>query len=104
MWKTALPTRSWKREDGVLALCPQCDTVGPHRMEAQQVACIDCGEMLGRLSPEGLAPFEEAPEPVKGSGLEPMQARGILHQVLREARAEQARRSRETARWLGFAV
>jgi hypothetical protein len=104
MWKTTLETWTWKQDDGVLALCPQCDAVGPHRIDAQGVACIDCGEMLGRLSPEGVEPFEEAPEPVKGPGLEPIQAGGTLQRVLREARVEQARRSRQTAAWLGFAV
>lgn len=58
MWKTPSAKPVWKVDAGVVVLCPQCDALGPHPIEAQAVACIDCGERLGRLLPEGFAPFD----------------------------------------------
>lgn len=58
MWKTAIPSWTSNVDESVVALCPQCDALGPHPVHAQAVACIDCGERLGRMTPDGFSPFE----------------------------------------------
>lgn len=113
MWKTTLTgkSRAGERGDLMLVLCPHCDALGPHPLEAQEMgwdawmACIDCGKMLGRMTPKGFVPFEEErPEQVKGHGLERVQARRILQDVLQDAQADRVRRGRQTATRLGFII
>lgn len=70
MWKTA------EMETARCHLCPNCDSLGPHvawhdeDSDQSWLDCIDCGTLLGRLTPLGLEPLgdERLPslEPVKG--------------------------------------
>ena len=44
-------------------LCPHCDSLGPHRAVTDELPsdafleCIDCGAVLGRLTPRGIEPM-----------------------------------------------
>ncbi|ETW92439.1 MAG: hypothetical protein ETSY1_43640 [Candidatus Entotheonella factor] len=55
----------WKTRDSESLrchLCPTCDSLGPHMAWADEeteeswLDCIDCGTLLGRLTPQGLDP------------------------------------------------
>lgn len=104
MWKIPLASRAWSRIGGVLALCPQCDALGPHPAQGQAVACIDCGEWLGRLTPEAFIPFEVEPERAIAGGLERVQAERLLQQVMQHAPAVHRRQGRRYAPLLGLGV
>lgn len=104
MWKTAFTTqrRQWDVGDGFSALCPSCDSLGPHPVETQEmgwwdaaVHCIDCGEALGYLGWHGLYKFAaDAAEEAGGPGLERLRAHSILQDVLLSAQPEPRRRAR----------
>ena len=59
MWKTL------DLEAARCHLCPNCDSLGPHLVwhdeDADQsgLDCIDCGMLLGRLTPLGLEPPQD---------------------------------------------
>lgn len=44
-------------------LCPHCDSLGPHRAVTDELPsdafleCIDCGAVLGWLTPQGIEPM-----------------------------------------------
>jgi hypothetical protein len=70
MWKAdrwRLDLESLRRH-----LCPHCDSLGPHRAVSDAypwdpwLECIDCGTVLGRLTPQGVEPLEGSrrPEPI----------------------------------------
>jgi hypothetical protein len=61
MWKTdcwSLHLASLERH-----LCPHCDSLGPHCVVTDEqpsrvlLECIDCGALLGRLTPQGVEPL-----------------------------------------------
>ena len=104
MWKTPLTSRVRNPHSGVLALCPQCDALGPHLAQGQGVACIDCGEWLGRLTPDVFIPAEAEREPATQGGLERVQAERILQQVMQHAQAAHGRQGRRYASLLGLGV
>ena len=57
MWKTT----AW--DTATCHLCPDCDSLGPHLawydedVDEGWLDCIDCGALLGRLTPRGLEPL-----------------------------------------------
>ena len=106
MWKTLSAKPSWKHSNSVLALCPQCDALGPHPTQGQAVACIDCGQWLGRLRPDGFLPFELETElePAAGGALERVQAKRILQEVRQHAQAGHGRLGSRYALLLGLGV
>ena len=106
MWKTPLASRVCPSYTGVLALCPQCDALGPHLAQGQGVACIDCGEWLGRLRPDAFIPFESETEaePTSEGGLERVQAERVLQQVMQHAQAIHRRQGSRYALLLGLSV
>ncbi len=68
MWKTVYGRRrrGWERDDVFSVLCPTCDSLGPHPIDTQEmgwwdasVRCVDCLEVLGHLSWQGLIAFED---------------------------------------------
>lgn len=68
MWKTA----HWESpiERARCYLCPDCDSLGPHVLIADDrpgdawLECIDCGAGLGRLTPQGIQ-AHAGPEPME---------------------------------------
>jgi len=104
MWKTPLASRVRNPHSGVLALCPQCDALGPHLAQGQGVVCIDCGEWLGRLTPDAFIPFEAEREPATQGSLERVQAEKVLQQVMQGAQAAYGRQGSRYALLLGLGV
>ena len=62
MWKT--DRWHFDLESLRLHLCPHCDSLGPHRAMSDEepsdlwLECIDCGAVLGWLTPQGVAPLD----------------------------------------------
>jgi len=60
MWKVA----DWASTQ--CYLCPQCDSLGPHLIwpdendDQRRLDCIDCGAVLGYVTPLGLEPLDDA--------------------------------------------
>jgi hypothetical protein len=93
MWKT--PRGTSFPEALSCHLCPDCDSLGPHVIMADDLPgdawleCIDCGAVLGRVMPQGVpAPVEPEPRdgeeelgarthPVPESGIQPGRALNV---------------------------
>ncbi len=92
MWKTE--HESWPSASERCQLCPNCDSLGPHRAVPDDLAwqawleCIDCGAQLGRLTRQGLEPSadESVSDSTPHGRLEPLH-NGILSEVLERTRA-----------------
>ncbi|MDH3601564.1 MAG: hypothetical protein OEU26_18280 [Candidatus Tectomicrobia bacterium] len=69
MWKT--PRGNSFPEALSCHLCPDCDSLGPHVIMADDLPgdawleCIDCGAVLGSVMPQGI-PTPVEPEPMDG--------------------------------------